>query len=123
FFYTRACHRSDLPSFPTRRSSDLPRVGFETVLDVGGDEVPAVERRHVLPPDALAQLERPDAVIGARRPGLRQITLEREVAGAGGLVGERMANETVTGKSGELEEPDRLREARIDHRRIPRRGP
>src|SRR5207302_5333472 len=84
FFYTRACHRSDLPSFPTRRSSDLPRVGFETVLDVGGDEVPAVERRHVLPPDALAQLERPDAVIGARRPGLRQITLEREVAGAGG---------------------------------------
>src|SRR5437867_2846223 len=48
----------------------LPRVGFETVLDVGGDEVPAVERRHVLPPDALAQLEGPDAVIGARRPGL-----------------------------------------------------
>src|SRR5439155_18708267 len=48
---------------------------------------------------------------------------EREVVGAARLVGERVADETVAGEGGKLEEPDRLRQPWIEHRRVPGRGP
>ncbi|PYN22737.1 MAG: hypothetical protein DMD76_18980 [Candidatus Rokuibacteriota bacterium] len=60
-------------------------------------------------------------MVGVRRPRLRQITLEGEIVGVGGLVGERMAHETVAGETGELKEADRLRVPWVDHRRIPGR--
>ena len=78
------------------------RVLLEAVLDVGGGELAAVERRQVLPLHALAQLERPHAVIGTRRPRLGQIALEAHVARAARLVGERVPHEAVAGQACEL---------------------
>src|SRR2546422_11592514 len=78
------------------------RVPLEAVLDVGGGELAAVERRQVLPLHALAQLERPHAVIGARRPRLGPIALEAHVARAARLVGERVPHEAGTPPACEL---------------------
>src|SRR2546425_6253766 len=99
------------------------RVGLEAVLDVRRHQLAPVQRRHVVPLDPLAQLERPHPVVGARLPQLREVSLEREVVGATRLVGERVADETVAGEGGKLEEPDRLRQPWIEHRRVPGRGP
>jgi len=98
-------------------------IGLEAVLHVGGDELATVERRQILPLHALPQLERPDAGVGVALPALGEIALEAEVRRAGGLVGERIANEAVAGERRELEQPYRLREAWIDHRGIPGRCP
>ncbi len=99
------------------------RVGLEAVLDVAGDQLAPIEGRHVLPLDATAQLERPHALVGAPLPGLGEVAFEAEVGVAGRLVGERIAQETIAGQPRELEQPDRLREPRVDHRGVPGRGP
>ena len=101
----------------------LLRVGLETVLDVGGDQLAPFERRHVLPLDAPAQLERPHSLVGAPLPGLGEVPLEAEVGVAGRLVREHMAQEAIAGEPGELEQPHGLGESRVDHRGIPGRGP
>ena len=101
----------------------LLRVGLEAVLDVGGDELAPLERRHVLPLDAPAQLERPHALVGTPLPGLGEVSLEAQVVVASRLVGERIAQEAIAGEAGELEEPDGLGQPRVDHRGIPGRGP
>ena len=98
-------------------------IGLEAVLHVGGDEFASVERRHVLPLHALPQLERPDPRVGVALPALGEVPLEGEVGHSGGLVRERIAYEAIAGERRELEQPDRLGEARVDHRGIPGRCP
>ena len=105
------------------RLHPLLRVGLEAVLDVRRHQLAAVQRRDVLPFDALAQLERPSPIVGARLPRLREIAPQTQVVGAARLVGEDVADEAVAGQAGELEEPDRLRQPRVEHRRVPGRGP
>src|SRR5206468_6399887 len=51
-----------------------------------------------------------------------EVALEGHVARAGGFVGECVADETVAREPDELVEADRLRQPRIDHRRIPGGG-
>src|SRR5215468_9325685 len=117
----RRLHALDL--LERERLYALLRVGLEAVLDVGGDQLAPVERRHVLPLDPAAQLEGPHALVGAPLPRLGEVSLEREIAVPARLVGEHVAQETIAGQPGELEQADRLREPRVDHRRIPGRGP
>src|SRR3989454_12644872 len=69
------------------------RVGLETVLDVGGDQLAPVERWHVLPLDAPAQLECPHALVGAPLPGLGEVSLEGQVVVASRLVRKRIRSE------------------------------
>src|SRR5216683_1358107 len=116
----RRLHPLDLAK--VERLDALFRVGLEAVFDVPRHQLAPVQRWDVVPLDALAQLERPDPVVRARLPGFREIALEREVAGAGRLVGERVADQAAAREAGELEEPDRLCKSWIDHRRIPLRG-
>jgi hypothetical protein len=99
------------------------RVLLEAVLDVRGDELAAVERRHVVPLDALAQLEGPHALVGGARPGFREVALEREVGGIRRLVGEREADEPAADEGRDLEEADGIREAGIEDGRVPGGGP
>src|SRR5439155_1310625 len=70
------------------------RVRLEAVLDVGGDQLTPIERRHVLPLDAPAQLECPHALVGAPLPGLGEVAFEAEVGVAGRLVGKRIGQGT-----------------------------
>ena len=98
----------------------FPGVGLEAVLDVGGHELAAVERRHVVPLHALAQLERPHPEVRARLPRLGEVALEGEVGRTAHLVGEPVAHEPAADQARELVEPDRLGQARVDDRRIPR---
>ena len=98
-------------------------VLLEAVLDVRGDELAAVERRHVVPLDALAQLEGPHALVGAARPGFREVALEREVGGIRRLVGEREADEAAADEGRDLEEADGIRQPRIEDGRVPGGGP
>src|SRR5262249_8703451 len=58
----------------------------------------------------------------ARLPRLGEVALEGEVAGAGRLVDERVADQAVVHEARELEEADRLGQSRGEHGRIPRRG-
>src|SRR5207248_10400073 len=62
-------HR-DLPSFPTRRSSDLDRyvAGAELAREVGGLGLALVQHQHARVPAACAQArqEREQMVLGAR---------------------------------------------------------
>jgi hypothetical protein len=81
----------------------LLRVGLEAVLDVGGDQLAPVERRHVLPLDAAAQLECPHALVGAPLPRLGEVAFEAEVGVAGCLIGKRVAQEAIAGKPRDLE--------------------
>jgi hypothetical protein len=75
-----------------------------------------------VPLDTLAQLERPHPEIGARLPRFGEVALESQVTDAARLIGEHIADETAAGEGGELEEPDRLRQSRVQHRRVPRGG-
>src|SRR4030095_3723699 len=92
-------------------------IRLETVLDVGGGELAPIERRHVLPLHALPQLEGPDAIVGTRRPRLCEVALEPHVDGAARLVGKYIADEAVAGEAGELVEPNRTGDPRLEHRR------
>src|SRR5439155_7708926 len=92
-------------------------VLLEAVLDVRRDELSSVERRDVLPLDALTELEGPDARVGTRLPGLREIRLQRKIAGSAHLLGEGVADQAARDEAGELEETDRLRQSRIDQGR------
>ena len=62
-------------------------------------------------------------MLGIRLPRLGEIAHEREVIGAGRLVGETVAQEPVVDEAGELKRPHRLGQARVDHRWVPGRGP
>lgn len=83
-------------------------VRLEAVLDVAGHELPSVERRHVLPLHARAQLERPHAMVGGALPRLREVAPEREVGGVRRLVGEGIADETVVPQEAIWKRPTEL---------------
>src|SRR5207245_9014141 len=104
------------------RLHPLLRVGLEAILDVRRGELAPVERRDVLPFDALPELERPHPVRRVALPRLREVAPEGHVARTAGFVGEPVTDETVAREPDELVEADRLRQPRIDHRRIPGRG-
>src|SRR5262249_56004021 len=91
------------------------------VVDVGCRQLAPVQRWHVVPLHALSNLESPHAGVGARLPRLGEIGPERDVVGVVRLLGEGISDQAVAGETHELEQPDRLREPRIDHGRIPGR--
>src|SRR5262245_62115189 len=99
----------------------LLRVLLEAVLHVGRRQLAPLDGRDVLPPDATAEGECPDALVRAALPRFGEVTFQRQIAVAGRLVGERVAQEAVRRETRELEQSNRLRESRIDDRRIPRR--
>src|SRR5262249_23675929 len=99
----------------------LHRVLLEAVLDVGGRQLAPLDGRDVLPPDATAEGEGPDALVRAALPRFGEGTFQRQIAVAGRLGGGGGAQEGVRREPRELEQSDRLRESRIDARRIPRR--
>ena len=114
--------RHALDFLERERLHPLLRIGLVAVLDVVGDKLPPVERRHVVPSHALAQPEGPRPGIRAPLPCLREVALEREVGVVPGFVGERIAEQAVVGERRDLEETHRVRQAWIEHGRIPRRG-
>src|SRR6267378_4548308 len=97
----RRLHPLDL--LEVDRLDTLLRVLLVAVLDVRRDELASVERRHVLPLDALPDLEGPHAVGRVALPRLGKIALEAQVGGTGRFVGKRVADEPVAREPYELE--------------------